>query len=743
MPADTNTPVGSSDSFQSGSEFVPPPKAPKTPGGPPPIKPPSRRRGLRKWIYGGAAVVVVLGVGIPVALAKERGSNSLANLRLYTVGYGDVSQSISTSGSITAPTSLDLNFQGASSVVTSIPVKVGQVVKKGQILATLDNATEQIAVEQAESGVKQAEASLQSAEAHLASDEQGPTSVQLALDKEDVVKAQSSLAAAQQQYQEQESLYSDRTSQEQAVEQAKNALAQAKLAASATDSTVTLAQQKLSTDQATLASDQTTLQQTEAQYGNVTEAQVQAAYEKYQNELSFENSWANAGYAGQNPYTAATSQDESEYQEVDSAYQALQSAQQAVTNAQDQVASDQSQLAADQASETQSQQQAQQTVTADEEALQIAEEEYNNRTSAEQALESAKSNVTSAEEALKTAQLTLENDEAPASAATIASDEASVASAQASVTNAEASLQTAELNNSETVLRAPISGVVTEVNGVVGETPSEASAGSSSGTSSSGAFIVMDDMNSHDLDVTLDVAESQIGSVHAGESLTLTVPAYPNKTFTGTITQVYPTPQVVSNVTEFTVVGTVSNASGLLKPGMTASADVQTASVTHVLTIPAIALQQVGSVEGVYVEGKPSKTAFAAGGFGKSGSGKGGFGKGNFGKGGSSGATGGFSKGGFGGGAGAAGGSTKGGFGGFAGASGASHGFTNKNLPAGVYFQPVQLGLQGSYLVQVTSGLSAGEKILLTLPGKTASALVASQSSGHPFFGGGFGGGRG
>ncbi|MFX4303604.1 HlyD family efflux transporter periplasmic adaptor subunit [Alicyclobacillus tolerans] len=658
------------------------------------------RKSRKKWLYTGAAVIVVLGVGIPITLAKTRSHTSIPANDWYTVGYGNVLQTISTSGTIVAPTTIDLDFQGTQSVVTSIPVHIGEKVKAGQILATENDQTEQIAVAQAQSTVSEAEASLQSAEAKLQQDEAGVTPTQLALDKEAVTKAQSSLQEAQQQYQDQLAAYNDRTSEEQAVQSAQAALTQAEDELNQPSDQVSLDEQKLQDDETALQQDQQQLQDAIAQYGNITESQVQNAYQAYQTAQETANYWA-SHYTGNNPYEAQVSQTQTQYQLLETGYSAIQQAQQAVNNEQQAVQTDKTTLQNDQASQSSNQQKLEQTVQEDKQALQLAEEQYNNPISAKQALDSAQANVTQAQEALQTAELTLQNDEQPATPATIAQDEASIASAQAQVQNAEASLQNAQLNESETVIRAPISGVITAINGVVGETASEgeaskASSSSSSGSGSGTGLIEMADLNPDDLAVQLDVAESQIGSVHPGESVQFTVPAYPNQTFTGTITQVYPTPVQSSSVTEYTVMAAVNNDNGSLKAGMSASATIDTASANHVLSIPAIALHQLGSIEGVYVDTSTGNRTNSSKKYSHFANSQEKSGKSPF----------------------------------------------SAGLPAGVHFQPVQVGLMGTNTVQITSGLTAGEKILLVLPGQTAAAIVNSQSSGF-HFGGGFGGGAG
>ncbi|WP_156468453.1 efflux RND transporter periplasmic adaptor subunit, partial [Alicyclobacillus mali (ex Roth et al. 2021)] len=371
-------------------------------------------------------------------------------------------------------------------------------------------------------------------------------------------------------------------------------------------------------------------------------------------------------------------------------------------------------------------QKAQDTVLQDEQALQAAEQAYNDRTSAEQALQQAKNNVTQAEEQLRTAELQLQNDQQPATPSTIASDEAAVTNAQGQLATAEANLQSAEQSESETVLRAPIAGVVTAVNGQVGELPSQGASASSASSGGSGTtgFIQLEDLNPSDLQVDLEVNESQIGQVNSGDSVAFTVDAYPNKTFSGTVVQVYPTPTTTNDVTQYEVVASVDNAGGLLKPGMTASADIVTSTLQHVLAVPAIALHQVGSVEGVFVVGtRPVGSAFSGGNqasFRQSGNG---IGNGTYNgpENGSENAS--VGQGGF----------SSSGHGGFR---------TGSFAPKGTYFQPVQVGVMGNNLVQIVAGLEPGEKILLTLPESTASALVQSESSTSPFrFGAGFGGG--
>lgn len=699
---------------------------------------PLRKKSRRKWLYGGAAVIVVLGVGIPLVMKHLRGGSPISATQLYTVGYGSVTQTVSTSGTIQAPTALNLDFQGSANLnalITAVDVKVGQKVKAGQVLAKLDDSTEKISVEQAQASLKQANAGLAAAQARLAQDEQGVTSAQLAADKLAVTKAQTALSQAQQQYQYQLAAYNDRSSAQATVQSAQNALAQAQLALQSTNDTVAKDQQNLQNDESALQTAQQTLQNDIATYGNVTQAQVQAAAQTYQTQVGYYDSWINGGYGGANPYSTSMSNAKAVYDNLSTAYNTIQSDQQTITKDQQTIAADKLTLQTDEANQTQTQQKDELAVQAAQQNLQQAEANYNNRTSAQQSLSQAQNAVTNAQEALQSAQLTLHNDEQPSSNATIMSDEASVASAQASVQNAQANLQSAQLAEQETVLTAPISGVITQVNATVGQKPGSTTSATGT-TSSSGGVIVMEDLNAKDLEVNLQVSESQIASVQPGDTVAITVPAYPNQNFSGTITQVYPVPQVSSNVTQYTVIATVNDSSGELKPGMTASAIITTAQKTHVLTVPAIALHQLGSREGVYVEGSASSSGSgfagnAGGGNITQGSASGGSGfagSGTKGSGSNGGGAGSRASGG-------SGGSRAGG--GFA-ASGSKK---NALIPAGSHFQPVQVGLMGSNTVEITGGLQAGDKILIVLPESVAAAQAQATSTFGGRGGFGFGGG--
>jgi len=630
----------------------------------------------KKWLYAGLAAVVVLGGAALIVAPKLQSGAAIPLTDIYQVGTGNVTQTVSTSGTIAVPQEIDLNFNGVSGVVQSVPVKIGQQVTAGQVLAKLNDPS-------AQTQVTEAAANLLSAQARLTQTQQGSgTPAQVAQDNLNVQRSQQTLAQAKQAYSDQLYVFNDRSAAYQGIQNAQTTLQKDQTSA-ANSTAVTAAQQNLQAAQTAYNTTTAALQLAQNQYGSITAAAVAYAYQAYVADVD------------NGSPSATVSAAQTQYNLLNTGYQAVLQAQNAVAQAQNVVNQNQIALTNAQASAAQLQTQ----IQTDQQNLTYLQQQYNDRTSAQAQLDNAKNAISQDQLALTSAQATLKAD-------TAAPTTPVLEQAEATVTSAQAQLQAAQAVFNSTTLVAPISGVVTQVNLVPGELPT--SGGSASSGASATAQIVIDDVNKSDLQVHLQVSEAQIGAVKAGQPLTYTVPAYTNKTFSGTIVTVYPTPQVVSNVTEYTVLASIDNASGSLRTGMTTNATIQTAEHDGVVTIPAVALQQLGALEGVYVYGEPS--APSTSGTRNNGSSQGGNGalstrrQGN-------------------------------GTGNFAALA------KRMKLPKGVYFQPVQTGILGTSQIEITRGLSAGQKILLALPGQTTSATTAQAPSGRS--GGLFGGGGG
>jgi HlyD family secretion protein len=80
--------------------------------------------------------------------------------------------------------------------------------------------------------------------------------------------------------------------------------------------------------------------------------------------------------------------------------------------------------------------------------------------------------------------------------------------------------------------------------------------------------------------------ETDIGQVKAGQTATVTVDAYPDRRFSGTVEKIEPQAVVQQNVTMFPVLVTLQNIEGLLKPGMNGETSVLVDQRSNVLAVP-------------------------------------------------------------------------------------------------------------------------------------------------------------
>jgi HlyD family secretion protein len=92
------------------------------------------------------------------------------------------------------------------------------------------------------------------------------------------------------------------------------------------------------------------------------------------------------------------------------------------------------------------------------------------------------------------------------------------------------------------------------------------------------------------MQVDTSVDEADVGTVKNDASATITVPAFPNVIFPGTVNQVRLNPSIIQNVVTYDAVVTVHDTTGRLFPGMTAQVNIITAAHTHVLSVPIAAV---------------------------------------------------------------------------------------------------------------------------------------------------------
>lgn len=93
------------------------------------------------------------------------------------------------------------------------------------------------------------------------------------------------------------------------------------------------------------------------------------------------------------------------------------------------------------------------------------------------------------------------------------------------------------------------------------------------------------------MQVVGNVDEADIGQVKVGQHVTFTVDAYPDDTFTGSVTQVRINPTTTNNVVTYEVIVQASNPDRKLLPGMTANLSIYTVELDDIIAVPLKALK--------------------------------------------------------------------------------------------------------------------------------------------------------
>lgn len=159
---------------------------------------------------------------------------------------------------------------------------------------------------------------------------------------------------------------------------------------------------------------------------------------------------------------------------------------------------------------------------------------------------------------------------------------AALDSAKADVEAASADLRLNETNLEKSRIVSPIDGVVLMRNVDPGQVVA-------SSLQAPVLFTIAEDLTK--MEVQVDVDEADVGKVREGQQAVFSVDAYPDRTFKATITQLRFGSEVVQGVVTYKAVLTADNPQLLLRPGMTATAEITVDKVQGVLTVSNEALR--------------------------------------------------------------------------------------------------------------------------------------------------------
>lgn len=161
-------------------------------------------------------------------------------------------------------------------------------------------------------------------------------------------------------------------------------------------------------------------------------------------------------------------------------------------------------------------------------------------------------------------------------------DLAKLHSMNALIKQNKATLQNNLTNLNYTRIISPVNGVVVSRAVDIGQTVAAS-------FQTPTLFTVAQDLTKMQIEVS--VSEADIGKVKVGQKVEYTLDGYPNETFCGKVTQVRLSPTTVSNVVTYTVIVSVSNDNGILKPGMTANVSIITKVKENALCVDNAALR--------------------------------------------------------------------------------------------------------------------------------------------------------
>ncbi len=169
---------------------------------------------------------------------------------------------------------------------------------------------------------------------------------------------------------------------------------------------------------------------------------------------------------------------------------------------------------------------------------------------------------------------------------------AQLTAAEHGVEQAVAAVEEAEDQLGKTVLRAPISGTVTRLNIEEGETAVV-------GTMNNPGSLLLTVSDLSVVEAVLEVDETDIPEIAPGDSAVVEIDAFPDQAFSGRVTKIGnsairpPASQTGSGqatAIDFEVVVTLQDPPVLLRPDLSATADIVTARRDDALSIPIIAL---------------------------------------------------------------------------------------------------------------------------------------------------------
>jgi len=177
---------------------------------------------------------------------------------------------------------------------------------------------------------------------------------------------------------------------------------------------------------------------------------------------------------------------------------------------------------------------------------------------------------------------------------------------QAAVASAEAQLKGVQVQLDETIIRAPLSGIVTQKYANVGAfvTPTTSASASASATSSSIVAVA------RGLEILAQVPEADLGRIKPGQQVEIVADAYPDQVFKGNVRLIAPEAVVEQGVTSFQVRIALDTGTDKLRSGLNVDLTFLGDRVNNALVLPTVSIVTEKGQTGVLVPDAKNKPQF-------------------------------------------------------------------------------------------------------------------------------------
>jgi HlyD family secretion protein len=168
------------------------------------------------------------------------------------------------------------------------------------------------------------------------------------------------------------------------------------------------------------------------------------------------------------------------------------------------------------------------------------------------------------------------------SAATLEQSRQALDAAKSQLQVNEAQIERAKADLANSIIRAPIDGVIIKRSADLGQTVAAS-------FQTPNLFTIARDLKKMQIDT--NVSEADVGLLKDGQAVRFVVDAFPDRDFDGKVRQFRLSANVQQNVVTYNVVIDVDNPEELLKPGLTAQVRIITSNKPEALRVPTAALR--------------------------------------------------------------------------------------------------------------------------------------------------------